>query len=254
MDNVSYERDGLMLKPYHSAGTDARSTLSLPRAYAGAAELEASRAVLTLRARIAVVDDDPAVLRSLGRLLFVHGFEARTFSSPTALLADIEALAPACVIADLSMPELTGLELQQRLEDSGATYPMVFITAHGDIRASVLAMRSGAIDFLTKPFDQADLLDAVSRALAKTEHTREEAERRAGIRCRLDSLTHRERDVYHHVVAGLLNKQIAAKLGISEKTVKVHRARVMRKMGVRSIAQLARIAEQIEDAEPRSEK
>lgn len=194
---------------------------------------------------IAVVDDDPDVLRSLARLLAVHGYRVRAFPSSESLLDEIEGFGPDCVIADLSMPGLSGLELQQRLDAMGLRYPIVFVTGHGDIRASVLAMRGGAVDFLTKPYDQDHLLDAVGRALSRTRDTRVEAERLSSARRRLESLTEREREVFNQVAVGLLNKQIAANLGISEKTVKVHRARMMRKMGVRSVAQLARMAEQI---------
>lgn len=194
---------------------------------------------------VAVVDDDPGVLRSITRLLAVHGFDVRAFSSPESLLAEIASFTPACVIADLSMPGLTGLDLQRTLDESNPSYPIVFVTAHGDIRTSVLAMRCGAVDFLTKPFEQEELLDAVGRAIARSLQLRERAERLAGVQVRVDSLTQREREVYRQVVAGLLNKQIAANLGISEKTVKVHRGRVMRKMGMRSVAQLARVAEQL---------
>ena len=194
---------------------------------------------------IAIVDDDPAVLRSLARLLAVHGYHVWAFSSPDSLLGEIESIEPDCVIADLSMPGLDGLELQHRLTELGSGYPMVFVTGHGDIRASVLAMRGGAVDFLTKPYDQDHLLDAVERAIFRTRQLRAEAERLGPARQRLTLLTEREREVLHQVTAGLLNKQIAANLGIAEKTVKVHRARVMRKMEVRSVAQLARLAEYI---------
>ncbi|HEX6998344.1 MAG TPA: response regulator [Gammaproteobacteria bacterium] len=194
---------------------------------------------------VVVVDDDPAVLRSLGRLLALHGFDVKSFASPESLLAEVESLAPTCLIADLSMPGLNGLDLQRTLDERGLSYPIVFVTAYGDIRTSVQAMRRGAVDFLTKPYDQRDLLDAVARAIDARERSREESERLALLRRRLASLTVREREVFEQVAAGYLNKQIAANLGISEKTVKVHRARVMRKMSVRSLAQLARAAEQI---------
>src|SRR5690606_11418225 len=134
----------------------------------------ASNALLRERAAtIAIVDDDPSVLRSVARLLSVHGFKAREFSSSEHLLAQIESLAPACVIADLAMPGRSGLDRQRALDDSGACYPIIFVTGHGDIRTSVLAMRSGAVDFLTKPFDQHDLLDAVERALARSRQSLE---------------------------------------------------------------------------------
>lgn len=208
---------------------------------------------LSRPAVIAIVDDDPAVLRSLARLLAVNGHRVRAYASSESLLEAIESFEPDCIIADLSMPGLGGLELQGRLEDLGIASAMVFVTAHGDIRASVLAMRGGAVDFLTKPYAQEDLLDAVGRAISITRHSRVEAAQRAAARRRATSLTEREREVFRQVAAGLLNKQIAANLGISEKTVKVHRARMMRKMAVRSVAQLARLAERFGiDTERRS--
>ncbi len=194
---------------------------------------------------VAVVDDDPAVLDGVGRLLRLHGFDTRGYSSAPSLLADLEELCPDCIIADLSMPELTGLELQRELTKFNRDYPLVFITGRGDIRSSVQAMRGGAVDFLPKPFEQDELLDAVRRALERSRVSRELDRTVGSFRERLSSLTQREREVFDHVVEGRLNKQIAAELGITEKTVKVHRARVMRKMAVRSVAQLARIAERI---------
>lgn len=199
---------------------------------------------------IAVVDDDPAVLRSVARLLGVHGLHAKTYTSAPSLLAEIDELRPSCIIADLSMPELTGLELQQTISKIDAGYPMVFISGHGDVRSTVEAMRGGAVDFLSKPFEQQELLDAVRRALEQGRVSRETRRRLGTIRNRLSSLTQREREVFDRVVEGKLNKQIAAELDITEKTVKVHRARVMRKMGVRSVAQLARMAEQLGSSAP----
>lgn len=197
------------------------------------------------RPLVAIVDDDPSVLSSLARLLEIHGLRATTFSSGERLLATVELLAPDCIVADLSMPGLNGLDLQRRLAESDVTRPIVFITGHGDIRSSVQAMRAGAVDFLTKPFDQDELLRAVRHALGRAQEARETSERLEHVRQRIASLTLRERQVFERVVLGHLNKQIAADLGISEKTVKVHRARVMRKMFVKSVAQLARIAEQL---------
>jgi RNA polymerase sigma factor (sigma-70 family) len=196
---------------------------------------------------IAVVDDDPAVLKSIARLLSSHGYQPKPFVSGQSLLQELKAngFCPACIIADLSMPGLTGLELQQKLVGCGGTCPIVFVTGFGDVRSSVQAMRNGAVDFLTKPFETSELLDAVHRALDRAQSTREQRQRLELLRRRLASLTPRERAVFEQVVAGYMNKQIAANLGIAEKTVKVHRARVMRKMSVRSVAQLARIAEQV---------
>jgi FixJ family two-component response regulator len=207
------------------------------------ATTSAAASVAPETVRIAVVDDDPSVLRSLERLLRVHGFEARAYSSAPALLAEVAALRPNCIIADLYLPELSGLELQQSLAAAGLAFPLVFVTGHGDIRSSVLAMRQGAVDFLAKPFRDDELLEAVERALQRDRTARAAAALDAAFHRRASSLTRRERDVLAAVIEGLRNKQIAAKLGIAEKTVKIHRARIMTKMGVRSVAQLARITE-----------
>lgn len=193
------------------------------------------------RTAVAVVDDDPGVLRSLNRLLAVHGFEPRTYSSASALLDEIDDVCPSCIISDLAMPELDGLELQEKLGEYDFDYPVVFITGRGDIRSSVHAMRRGAVDFLAKPFERGELLNAIERALEQNRRSRKLLSARES----LGSLTQRERQVFEQVVEGRLNKQIAADLGITEKTVKVHRGRVMRKMGCRSIARLARMAEQL---------
>jgi FixJ family two-component response regulator len=197
------------------------------------------------RPSIALVDDDASVLRSLSRVLSVHGFRVTAYASPKKLLDEIGALRPDCVIADLAMPEITGLDLQAALSASEATYPIVFLTGFGDLRTSVRAMRGGAIDFLAKPVEPSELLEAVKRALEMSRASREASDGLRSFRERLASLTQRERDVFNLVVAGQLNKQIAGALGIAEKTVKVHRARVMRKMAVKSVAGLARVAERM---------
>lgn len=194
---------------------------------------------------IAIVDDDPGVLHGLTRLLSAHGWKVRPFASPRHLLKEIRVLSPSCVIADLAMPELSGLELQEMLAEHGCDCAIVFVTGHGDVRSSVRAMRAGAVDFLTKPFDAMELLDAVHRALRRNYDLREMRGSRARIDERVASLTQRERQVFEQVVAGYLNKQIAVNLGISEKTVKVHRARVMRKMSAKSAAALGRAAERV---------
>lgn len=197
------------------------------------------------RPLIAIVDDDAGVLRSLSRLLRFHDFEVHAYTSPQALLHEIEALQPDCLIADLAMPEVNGLDLQAMLTDSEPGYPIVFLTGFGNVRCSVRAMRAGAVDFLAKPVEPGELLEAIDRAVAAGRVSREQSEELGLLRERLASLTPREREVLELVVAGRLNKQIAATLGIAEKTVKVHRARVMRKMAVRSVAGLARISERI---------
>lgn len=194
---------------------------------------------------IALLDDDPGVLRSMGRLLRGQGFDVIAFSSPNLFLSAVASLEPMCLVIDLSMPELSGLDVQRALADRGLICPIVFVTGHGDIRTSVQAMRDGAVDFLTKPFDAEELLGALQRACATGRDARAVGARRAQLLQKAASLTARERQVFEQVVAGLLNKQIAANLSISEKTVKVHRGRVMHKMSVRSVAQLVRAAEQI---------
>jgi len=187
---------------------------------------------------VRVVDDDAAVLKSLDRLLRSAGFAVRTYPSPQDFLRQHDSAAPGCVVLDLSMPGLDGLQLQQALARAGDQCPVIFISGNGDVPKSVQAMKAGAIDFLTKPFDQKDLLAAVRAAIAKDREGRVARAERSSVGMRVAALTPRERQVMAHVVAGHLNKQIAAVLGIAEKTVKVHRARVMRKMNVASVADL----------------
>jgi FixJ family two-component response regulator len=187
---------------------------------------------------VSVVDDDAAVLKSIDRLLRSAGFAVRTFPSPHDFLSKRVAGAPGCLVVDLSMPGLDGLQLQQALAVSGDPCPVVFITGHGDIPASVKAMKAGAVDFLTKPFDREKLIAAVRVALDRDRADRVQRAERSSIGARVAALTPRESQVMAQVVVGHLNKQIAAELGISEKTVKVHRARVMKKMGVASVAEL----------------
>jgi FixJ family two-component response regulator len=179
-------------------------------------------------------------LRSLDRLLQSRGFEVHTYSSAQAFLEQHDASTPGCIVMDLSMPGLSGLELQQALAHSADRRPVVFISGRSSVEASVRAMKAGAVDFLTKPFDEADLVAAVSTALEKDRASREGLAERSAINLRLSTLTPRERDVLSRVVAGKLNKQIAAELGTAEKTVKVHRARMMRKMQFDSLAELVR--------------
>jgi FixJ family two-component response regulator len=193
--------------------------------------------------RVFVVDDEPAVRKSLWRLLRSAGFETESFGSPEEFLRRLPADdAPGCLILDVSMPGLDGLALQRELASSGNALPIVFLTGHGDIPQSVQAMKGGATDFLTKPVDDEVLLGAVRQALEKGRAGREAREEAADIRRRMATLTPREREVLDGVVAGRLNKQIGGDLGISEKTVKVHRGRVMEKMGAASLAELVHIA------------
>ena len=193
------------------------------------------------RASVTVVDDDVLVLRSLDRLFQSAGFDVQVFSSPQDFLQKHAANACGCIVMDLSMPGLSGLELQQTLFGTRDTRPVVFISGHGDVPASVQAMKAGAIDFLTKPIDAAKLLGAVRIALDRDRAAREQRAGQAEITERLATLTPREREVLAGVVAGKLNKQIAAELGTAEKTIKVHRARMMRKMLVDSVADLVRL-------------
>jgi RNA polymerase sigma factor (sigma-70 family) len=192
-----------------------------------------------------VVDDDALVRRSLERLVLSVGLQVRTFSTAQEFLESERPEGPACVVLDVRMPGLSGLDLQEKLSATGLDMPVIFVTGHGTVPMSVRAMKAGAIDFLQKPFDDQILLDAIQRAIDKD---RKATEQRAGLRKlerRLDSLTPREREVFALVVKGLLNKQIAGELGTSEKTVKVHRARVMRKMEADSLADLVRMGEKL---------
>jgi FixJ family two-component response regulator len=190
-----------------------------------------------------LVDDDAGVLRALSRLLRARGYDIQAFTSPQAFLADHDASIPGCAVFDVSMPELDGLELQQGLTAGGSQRPIVFLTGKGDIPTSVRAMRAGAIDFLTKPVNDADLLAAIARAEKQDTTTRDASAKLDSINARFAVLTPREREVMIHVIAGRLNKQIAGDLGTVEKTIKVHRGRVMEKLGLRSVADLVRLAE-----------
>jgi FixJ family two-component response regulator len=195
------------------------------------------------RERVFVVDDDPAVRKSLARLLRSAGLEAIAFGSPEEFLRSIGADAAGCAILDVTMPGLDGLALQRELASRGTELPVIFLTGHGDVPMSVQAMKGGARDFLTKPVDDEVLLAAVRRTLETDRAGRESRRERAAIRERLGTLTAREREVLEGVVAGRLNKQIASDLGIAEKTVKVHRGRVMEKMAASSVAELVRMAD-----------
>jgi FixJ family two-component response regulator len=193
-----------------------------------------------------LLDDEPKMVKALARLLTAEGFMVHGFTSVSAFLESYRAEPLACLVLDVSMPELTGLELQQRLAQSGVFLPIVFLTGRGDIPMSVQAIKAGAVDFLTKPVQDADLLRAVNAALQRAAEQREAITEMAPLRQRHASLTPREREVMGHVVAGRLNKQIAADLGTGEQTIKVHRSRVMAKMGVPSLADLVRAAERLE--------
>jgi FixJ family two-component response regulator len=190
---------------------------------------------------ICVVDDDESVRRSLGRLFRSARLAAETFASAKEFLERTEHNGPSCLVLDVRMPGLDGLELQQALADRETQ--IIFLTGHGDVPMCADAMKAGAVDFLTKPVDDEELLAAVSRALAFSVETRKAGAECAAARALLDTLTPREVEVMQRVIAGQLNKQIAADLGAAEKTVKVHRGRVMEKMRVTSVADLVRLAQ-----------
>ncbi|HSA55662.1 MAG TPA: response regulator [Gemmatimonadaceae bacterium] len=199
---------------------------------------------------ISVVDDDDSVRRALARLLAASGYTVRMFASARELLMEPPAPGPGCLLVDVRMPELNGLELQQALQESGDDRAIVFMTGHGDVQTGVKAMKSGAVDYLLKPFTDEELLEAVARALVRDADHRASQREAEELDARAARLTPREREVCDLVVAGKLNKQIAAALGTSEKTVKVHRARVMAKMKAASLAELVRIVEQFKRAHP----
>jgi FixJ family two-component response regulator len=182
---------------------------------------------------------------ALQNLLGAAGFRVATFASATALKDDPRLQLPCCVVLDLKMPGISGLEFQSWTEDTAVPVPIVFLTGHGSVPASVQAMKGGAIDFLEKPVDTPALIEAVSRALARGAESRARQKRLATYRSRLSELTQREREVLDGVLKGRLNKQIAHDMEIAERTVKFHRANVMAKMGADSVAELARVMEQL---------
>ena len=195
---------------------------------------------------IFVVDDDPLVRKALQRLLKSAGYFTETFPSAEEFLSSGNSSeGPACIILDVKMPGLSGFDLQEGLSAASYAMPIIFITGHGDIPSSVKAIKNGAVDFLSKPFEDQDLFDSISVALKKDSITRTVLSERRIIQQRLDQLTLREYEILTYVITGVLNKQIAGILNISEKTVKAHRGKVMTKMGVSSVAELVRIAEKL---------
>ncbi|OAF19365.1 response regulator transcription factor [Bradyrhizobium neotropicale] len=192
---------------------------------------------------VIIVDDDAGIRTSLDSLFRSVGLETRLFGSPAELLGGQLPDRPGCIVLDVRLPGVSGLDLQGQLAQQGIGYPIIFMTGHGDIPMSVRAMKAGAVDFLSKPFRDQDMLDAVTAALARDAQRRAEATAKEDIRAQYETLTAREREVMGYVTAGLMNKQVAGLIGLSEITVKIHRGNVMRKMGVRSLADLVRKAE-----------
>lgn len=188
-----------------------------------------------------VVDDDASFRKSLLRLLRAHGLEAQSYDSAASFLKSGLTNRDGCILLDIRMPGLSGLDLQAALAKAACTMPVIFLTGHGDIPTSVWAMKKGATDFLTKPVDEDNLLKSIHSALAENEMRNKAAGEIEAVRARIQSLTDRELEVMRHVITGELNKQIGSALGVVEKTIKVHRARVMEKMGVHSVAELVRL-------------
>jgi len=198
---------------------------------------------------IHVIDDDDLLRTALVRLLRVKGYEVRTYASAGDFLLLELPEDPGCLILDIRMPGPSGLDLQSALGQHGISLPVIFLTGHGDVLSSVRAMKAGAVDFLTKPVEPEPLLAAIEAALAKDKSQRSEREGLAVARARWNTLTERERAVFQRVVVGALNKQIAGELGITERTVKMHRAQVMQKMGAHSLAELVSTADALRAAD-----
>ena len=199
---------------------------------------------------VLLIDDDPEFRDSVARLLRTVGLHTREFSSVPDFLKADPPEGPTCLVLDVRMPGGSGLELQRDLAAANRQVPIIFITAHADVPMTVQAMKGGAIEFLTKPFRDQDLLDAVDAGLARDRARRESERALAALRERFDTLSSRERDIMLHVVAGRLNKQIAHDIGIAESTVKVHRANLMRKMKARSLPELSRMADTLNVRRP----
>jgi FixJ family two-component response regulator len=199
-----------------------------------------------------VVDDDEGIREGLALLLETVGQPCEVYSSATEFLDAYDASRGGCLVLDIRMPRMSGLDLQQKLNEQGSLLPIIFITGHGDIRMAVEAMRRGALDFIRKPFREQDLLERINEALAFGAGKRKDMTERQKLLDKVANLTEREREVFHHVAAGDMNKVIAHNLGISARTVEVHRARIMERLGVRTLAQLVRVEIETELV-PRSE-
>jgi len=190
-----------------------------------------------------IIDDDPSALRGLARLVRAAGFKVETFTSAGDFLAFGKLNGPGCIVLDVRMPEMSGPELQEELDKAEYSMPIVFLSAHADVETTVETMKKGAVDFLTKPVDRDDLLEAIRVSLAKDAENRAQKAELSSIKELINSLTPREYEVMTYVITGMLNKQIAIELGISEETVKIHRGRIMQKLGITSVAELVRLCE-----------
>lgn len=193
-----------------------------------------------------IVDDDEAVRHSLALLVKSMSLRAETFESARAFLDQHDPTRPGCLVLDIRMPLMSGLELQQQIAERGIAIPIIFITGHGDVSMAVQAMRAGAVDFVEKPFKDQDLLDRINQALALDRSRRAAADQREAIRGRFAALTPREHEVMRRIVHGQANKVIAVELGVSERTVEIHRAKVMSKTGAKSLAELVAMATRVE--------
>jgi FixJ family two-component response regulator len=199
----------------------------------------------TAQATVFIVDDDASVRKALTRSFENEGFNVKAFASAQEFLDQAPSNGPGCLVLDVRLPDLNGLDLQAKLNARNITTPIVFITGHGDVPGSVKAMKAGAMDFLTKPFKFSTLLEVIQEAIKKDARLRASRQEKAELQSRLKSLTPREREVLGLIIKGRLNKQIADELGAAEKTIKIHRGRVMQKMNVKSVAELVHAVERL---------
>ena len=206
--------------------------------------------MMTSTPMVFVIDDDPSVRKSLQRLLDAAEYKTELFNSASEFLARSAHLGPSCIIVDVKMPGVTGMDLQKTLVDSGREEQLVFITAHGDIPMCAQVMKAGAVDFLPKPFKPNQLLESVERALTRSTEQQRRASEKNNARALLEKLTPREHEVMQLVATGLLNKQVGGELGMAEKTVKTHRAHMMQKLGITSVAELMVILQKAEVTPP----